>query len=95
MRSNDEKSRKPYSSEHYAVALKYDYKFERSKPVFDMLISEKRLSDIGKIESAWALMKSHNNDKSFYIPSSISDAPFTDNRHQKMKIIPELLKELH
>ena len=93
MKMNAAKEKKNYSLEHYAVALKYDYKFEQSKRIFERLISEDRLSDIGKIEYAGVLMKSYNYDRAISILSLIKDESFENSRHQKMKIIAELLKE--
>ncbi|NND77613.1 MAG: PKD domain-containing protein [Flavobacteriales bacterium] len=93
MKLRAEKTKKPHSLEHYAIILKYDYKFEDAKPLFEKLISEKRLSEIGKIEFAGLLMKTFNYDKAIGILNSIKPGSFPDDRNLKMAILAELLKE--
>ena len=72
--------KREYSKEHYAVALKYDYKLSEAQNRFEALISAKQLSDFGKIEYAGLLLKTRNFKRVIEVLNSIESSDFNDKR---------------
>ena len=74
LKAAHELGKKPYSTENYAVALKYDYKLSQSNILFEDLITRGIITEKGIIEYAGTLIKQKNFNRALEVLNLKSDS---------------------